>query len=538
VEVDEENLMHFHAETRTNWPLLLAGRVSWAILATFIYHKIGRAEYHLFFASIMQRRLFRIRQAVPKAMRAAVRVAYYMIPALVVVALVSLLVVSPLAGSITGRRFENIPSARGDTGADKANIETASQSTQGSPSSTSSASSSSTVERKSNPHMDAFLRPRQRAIPATQFVLYLLRNAFQFVHLSLVNMNLFSLSHLFARFFELLLLTMGLEMLWQVSAIIHSERFSFDPCAQLSRYMNDGNSLLKSNAAILQSMRNTRRATPLIVGLQSRNKFVSSHALQDLLDLACHHPDRRADIYQDFQGGSWELISQFAIEEMDSLTTKLETTSSSSSGSSKDKSGHKDSKSNSSDGNKQSSFSMKRILGSLVSARKKLDDAIRKAFKFARPSAYDLSLDASLSKMIPSPAAMQAQMNMMMLLRATARLMSKSVFEDLSGTIASSGRIPLILTSMLSLFQQLESYSERSASSTTNVSSKSSSRLRNPEKNAFDGHGLASSFSHPLLATLSEAIYEITTTYYEHLTVYQFEPSHLPLLQKFLDFAI
>ena len=199
----------------------------------------------------------------------------------------------------------------------------------------------------------------------------------------------------------------------------------------------------------------------------------------------------------------------------------------------------------------------------------RLDARVRALFRGVTPEEVDLSLAASLATFRGSPALLQLQLQLILLTKAIARLIAHSVFEDDCGVLATSKRIPKLINAMIRLHLRLHAYAELAAHtalpsahhhkrdahatphtlfstfsralfpSSSSSSSSSAARLATPrdDLNLLNGHSLAQSFTSSTLATLSECIYQITTTYYEHLQTYTFPTEHIQLLQRFVDFT-
>lgn len=203
-------------------------------------------------------------------------------------------------------------------------------------------------------------------------------------------------------------------------------------------------------------------------------------------------------------------------------------------------------------------------LSAFGASSRRLDSLVRQVFKDVTPEEVDLSLSASLSTFRASPALLQLQIQLVTLVKAVSRLMAHSVYEDALGVLATSKRIPRLLNVFLKLHLLLQEYAALAAStalSTSGTQAKrapgswaspalatllpsfttpSVSRLATSARddvNLLAGHMLTQSFTSAALAAVGESIYQLTTTYYEHLQNYAFPSAHVELLQRFMDFT-
>jgi hypothetical protein len=478
----------------------------------------------------------------------------------------------------TGSNNANAAGGKSDESSSNSNTHV----TPSSPQPSSSSSSSKPGD------MSNFLRPRHKQVNARFLVSSFSRFVLNSSTFILWNMNIMSIGELFLRLFELLATSFVLEMTWLISSIIFSERFSFldfedhsssrktssrrrpgissssQHRSLLKSKKGDSDHLLKSNKSSHSSSLSSvigsdlSSAAVLIKCLESSAPFISSLALIDLHYISYHTPEMRSEIYQvsssnDSKGSKgnaassnsasissqWDHLAEFAISKLDFTSNIIQRAlAKANDSSSKQMKGDSKQKSKSIDSSGSSISQMvQKALSILLTYRKSFDKRIRETFKWARRDLVDLSLESSLSTFVSSPSMVQHQMEVIFLLKSVSRLIKHSVKEDESGTIASSKTIPDILNAMLNLHLTLQDYAEYAASNATIGVGVVGGRIINPEKNVLNGHSLSFSFSSSLLATISESIYEITTTYYEHLMLYQFSQDHLAILQKYMDFS-
>jgi hypothetical protein len=566
--VSESNYMWYDATKDVNWGRVMAGRVGWAFLASFLFHRHVRGFYDLIMDSVVQRRMFRLRLAILEAMKVSLK----LIRSVILYALALWLVLQLFINPISYLMIGSAQSGEGAEEVDSSQIPNSSTSD----SRSASSSSSSNPSTSSNLHQSSeSLRNRHKRVNANFLIISAIQALLGSSRYILSNMNIMAFVELSKRLFEILCLSFVLEMSWLISSIIFSERFSFWGFEDFSSTLrkskasrkskNSGmqhRSLLKSknsahpdqllknlqdqsSSAAAASSQFDSPSSMLIKCLDSSKPFVSFLALQDLHYISHHTPEMRADLYKcssssgehrslgseygrfsSDAASNWEQLVQFAVNTLNTTSNTIENVMYNASGDIKQE------KEKKSEGSKVTSI-INKITSNVSSYRKRLDNKIRELFKWARKDRVDVSIESSLASYSASPALVQHQFNMITLLKSVSRLISASTKEDVNGTIASSQQtIPDLLNAMVHLYLVLQDYSAEMGPG-KNVRLASGS----VKSASLQGHSIAFSFSTSLISTLSEAIYEITTVYYEHLVLYSFSQEHLDVLQRFMDFT-
>ncbi|XP_049851062.1 uncharacterized protein LOC126324754 isoform X2 [Schistocerca gregaria] len=462
-------------------PEFIKSKILWAFISASLYHLYSRAYYHLNFTTVIQRRLARIRLAFPLSIRSSIQMLKCLLSLLAILFLIRMSIplwLPVFSGSGDLKKYYTLHYQR----AEEEHL-------------------ADSLGLPNSDHVSTSDFRYQYQQDRDHVFLQIFKNPLFTLIYTLINPRDLSISLVLGRLVDISSTVIILEMVWHIASIVHTEHLSFDQLLPIDLHSSRTTCTTRSSKA-------ANRHALLLNALSTKNSFIFLHAYQDLYHLAYHQQERRQLFYSDLTCTSWQTFVNTCCSYINTVSDEIFQTC------------------EYLDQGEQPTAAYSFVLSTIPVFIYKILGTIVKHLPRRDPTYFE-----SLCFVVPSHSLALQQTTLLFCIGSIAKLTSTSFKEDGLGLVVANNTIPVVLNSLLTLLQETETYVQKMIhvfGSPTHLSFNSCilGDPLTPDK-----------FCHTLISAITEAIYEITTVFYEYLKCYSFSPAQARLLKEFLDFT-